>query len=63
MSKGGNSYFQLNAGGGGSDVATEILRQQENVAPTVSVPRGTIVSIVVDHPIDFSDAIKVSTIR
>jgi type IV secretion system protein VirB10 len=63
VSKGGNSYFQLNAGGGGSDVATEILRQQENVAPTVSVPRGTIVSIVVDHPIDFSDAIKVSTIR
>jgi type IV secretion system protein VirB10 len=63
VSKGGNSYFQLNSGGGGTDVATEILRQQENVAPTISVPPGTIVSIVVDHPIDFSDAIKVRAIR
>ena len=61
VSKGGDSYFNLNAGGGGTDVATEILRQQEQQAPTVSVSPGTIISIVVDHPIDFSDVLKIRT--
>jgi type IV secretion system protein VirB10 len=58
VSKGGNSYFSLNSGGG-SNVATEILRQQEQQQPTVTVEPGTEISIVVDHYVDFSDAIKV----
>jgi type IV secretion system protein VirB10 len=58
VSKGGNSYFSLNSGSA-TDVATEILRQQEQQPPTISVQPGTLVSLVVDHPIDFSDALKV----
>jgi type IV secretion system protein VirB10 len=58
---GGNSYFNLNAGGGGaSSVATEILRAQEDQKPTVTVQPGTLVSLVIDHPIDFSEALKVT---
>lgn len=61
VSKGGNSYLNLNTGGGASGIATQILQSQVNIPPTISVSPGTIVSIVVDHPIDFSDAIKVGT--
>jgi type IV secretion system protein VirB10 len=61
VSKGGNTYINLNTGSGASGVATQILQSQINIPPTISVVPGTIVSIVVDHPIDFSDAIKVRT--
>lgn len=53
----------LNLGGGGSGIggiANQILQSQINIPPTISVPPGAIVSIVVDHPIDFSDVIKVA---
>jgi type IV secretion system protein VirB10 len=63
VSKGGNQYFQINSGGGVSDIATEVLRSQIDIAPTITVPPGKIISIVVDHPIDFSDAIKVKAIN
>jgi len=59
VSKGGNAYFSLNTGSA-TDVATEILRQQEQQQPTISVQPGTLVSLVIDHPIDFSDALKVT---
>lgn len=60
VSQGGNSYLNLNTGGGASGVAEQILQSQVNIPPTISVSPGTIISIVVDHPIDFSDAIQVS---
>jgi type IV secretion system protein VirB10 len=63
VSKGGNSYLSFSSGGGGGvgDLSTEILRRQADIPPTIYVAPGTVVSVVVDHPIDFSDAIKVGT--
>jgi type IV secretion system protein VirB10 len=65
LTSGNQSNTNFNFGGGGSggieNLATEILRQQGNIPPTISVPPGTIVSIVVDHAIDFSDAMHVET--
>ena len=58
---GGNTYLNFNSGGGGvTEVATEIMRQQADQKPTVNVQPGTLVSLVIDHPIDFSDAVKVT---
>jgi type IV secretion system protein VirB10 len=61
-----NTNFNFGGGGGGGGggietLATEILRQQGVIPPTISVPPGAIVSIVVDHPIDFSEALHVET--
>src|SRR5208283_1628152 len=61
VSKQGQTALNLNSGGGVEGIAGQILQSQINIPPTISVPPGTIVSIVVDHPIDFSDAIKVTT--
>jgi type IV secretion system protein VirB10 len=61
LQHGGNSYLNLNAGGSGpTDIASEILRSQINIPPTITVEPGKIVTIVVRYPIDFSDAIKVT---
>lgn len=57
-----NTNFNFSGGGssGGIDsLAAEILRQQGSIPPTISVPPGAIVSIVIDHPIDFSEALRV----
>lgn len=60
-----NTNFNFGGGGGGSGgietLATEILRQQGVIPPTISVPPGAIVSIVVDHPISFAEALHVET--
>ena len=61
VSQGGNSYVNLNTGSGASGIAEQILQSQVNIPPTISVSPGTIISIVVDHPIDFSGALKVDT--
>jgi type IV secretion system protein VirB10 len=60
LSKQGQTSLNLNTGSGASGIANEILRSQITIPPTITVPPGTIVSVVIDHPIDFSDAIKVS---
>jgi type IV secretion system protein VirB10 len=61
LQHGGNSYLNLNAGGSGpTDIASEILRSQINIPPTITVAPGEMVTIVVRYPIDFSDAIKVT---
>jgi type IV secretory pathway VirB10-like protein len=65
LSKGGNQTLNIGStvgsGNGISSIAQEILRAQINIPPTITVSPGTIVSIVVDHPVSFEDAIKVST--
>lgn len=64
LSKGGsNTYLNLNSGGGTEELASEILRSQIGIPPTISVPPGTIVSIMIDKPIDFSDALRVEARR
>jgi type IV secretion system protein VirB10 len=56
-----NLNFGSTGGSSGmSGLAQQILQSQINIPPTISVPPGAIVSIVVDHPVDFSDAIKVA---
>jgi type IV secretion system protein VirB10 len=65
LTKGSQTNTNFNFGGGGGSnngiegLAMEILRQQGAIAPTISVPPGQVVQIVVDHTIDFSDALHV----
>lgn len=65
LTSGNQSNTNFNFSGGGSGgvetLATEILRQQGTIPPTISVPPGAIVSVVIDHPIDFSEALHVET--
>jgi type IV secretory pathway VirB10-like protein len=61
-----SSQTNLNIGGGGggsgiSSIAQRILQAQIDQPPTITLPPGTPVSIMVDHEIDFSDALKVTT--
>jgi type IV secretion system protein VirB10 len=64
LSRGNTTNLNFgSAGGGGTGITSlgqQILQSQINIPPTISVPPGSIVSIVVDHPVDFSDAIKVA---
>jgi type IV secretion system protein VirB10 len=63
LSRGNTTNLNFGSTGGGngiSGLAQQILQSQINIPPTISVPPGAIVSIVVDHPVDFSDAIKVA---
>jgi type IV secretion system protein VirB10 len=63
LSRGSTTNLNFGSTGGGSGISSlgqQILQSQINIPPTISVPPGAIVSIVVDHPVDFSDAIKVA---
>jgi type IV secretion system protein VirB10 len=59
LSKAGST--NLNISGGGASLAQEALRQSIDIPPTITVPPGAVIHIVVTKPIDFSDAIKVTT--
>jgi type IV secretion system protein VirB10 len=68
MSKGGNQYLNIGGGGGGggggvSSIANTILQHQIDIPPTIYIQPGTVVTIVIDHVIDFSHSMKVSTRR
>ncbi len=58
VSKGGNTYLQLNSGGGVGSLAQEILRQQENVKPIFSKNQGDTIAISINHPIDFNESYR-----
>lgn len=60
LSKSGSTTLNLNSGGTGT-LTSQILQNQVDQPPTITVPPGTIVSIVVTHPISFRDALKVTT--
>jgi type IV secretion system protein VirB10 len=65
----GNSQTNFNFGGGGgggsgsgvSSIANTILQHQIDIPPTIYVQPGAVITVVVDHIIDFSHAIKVTT--
>jgi type IV secretion system protein VirB10 len=65
LSQGGNQYINVGGGGGGgsgmSSIANTILQHQIDIPPTIYVQPGTVITVVVDHIIDFSHAIKVTT--
>jgi len=56
LSKAGTTNLNINSGST-SSLANEVLRHQIDIPPTITVPPGTVISIVVDHPIDFRDAL------
>lgn len=60
VSKSGNSTFNLNSSSSVSNLADQALQSSINIPPTISVPPGTQINIVVSQPIDFSDALKVT---
>lgn len=60
LSKPGQSSFNIGGGGNGvSGIASQILQDQIRIPDTISVPSGAQCSLIIDHPIDFSDAIRV----
>lgn len=63
LSKEGQSSINIggNAGGGIGGIASQILQSQIGIKDTISVKPGTIISIVVDHPVSFADALHVRT--
>ena len=61
VSKGGNSYINLNTGGGVGSLAQEVLRNTINIPPTITKYQGDEVYIWVLNPIDFSAAYKLTT--
>jgi type IV secretion system protein VirB10 len=61
LSKAGQSNINVGTGAGGlSSLASQILQQTINMPPTIYVQPGAQISIMVDHPVDFSDALRVS---
>jgi type IV secretion system protein VirB10 len=65
-SQGGNTYLSIGQGGGGSGiggVAQQILQSQINIAPTLSKNQGEMVAILLDQPIDFSNAYRIREAR
>jgi type IV secretory pathway VirB10-like protein len=44
-----------------SSLADQALQSSITIPPTISVPPGTPIAIVVAQPIDFSAALKVTT--
>jgi type IV secretion system protein VirB10 len=63
VSKGGNTYLQLNGGGGVGGLAQTILQSTINMPATFSKNQGEIVAIFLDQPIDFSDSYRIRETR
>ena len=61
VSKGGNTYLQLNSGSGVGGLAQQILQSTINIPPTFSKNQGELIAIFLDQPIDFSDSYKLRT--
>jgi type IV secretion system protein VirB10 len=63
LSRGNTTNLNFGSSGGGSGISSlgqQILQSQINIPPTISVAPGSLISIVVDHPVSFEDAIKVA---
>jgi type IV secretion system protein VirB10 len=59
-----NLNFGSGSGSGGIEgLATEIFHEQSQIRPTISVPPGTVIMLVIDHKISFADALNVEPIR
>lgn len=64
VSKGGNSYINLNGGGGGiGSLAQQILQAQINIPPTFTKNQGEMMALFLDQPIDFSASYRVHTVK
>jgi type IV secretion system protein VirB10 len=54
VSKGGNTYLSFGGGGGLQSLATEMLRSQINIPPTITVAEGSDIAVFVTQILDFS---------
>jgi type IV secretion system protein VirB10 len=54
LSNGGNTYLSFSSGGGVDNLASQILRKQIDIPPTITVNQGTQISVLVRKPLDFS---------
>jgi type IV secretion system protein VirB10 len=62
LSKSGQTNLNINGGGSGfAGLAQSILNKTINMPDTIYVQPGKQITIVTDHPIDFSDALHVTT--
>lgn len=63
VAKGGNTYLDLNTGGGIGGVAQQILQSQIDIPPTFSKHQGETIALFLDQPIDFSDSYRIRQVR
>jgi type IV secretion system protein VirB10 len=54
LSNGGNTYLSFSSGSGVDNLASQILRKQIDIPPTITVNQGTQISVLVRKPLDFS---------
>ena len=60
VSKGGNTYVNLNSGNGGTNsLAQSIFQDQANQPPTFSENQGEMIAIFLPEPVDFSDSYRI----
>lgn len=54
LSKGGNTYLSFNSGGEMSSVASQILRKQIDIPPTITKNAGEMIAVFVNRPLNFN---------
>jgi type IV secretion system protein VirB10 len=59
VSKGGNTYLNLNQGSGIGGLAQQILQAQINIPPTFTKHQGETIALFLDQPIDFSASYRI----
>ena len=62
VSRGGNTYVNLNSGGSGggtSGLAQSIFQDQANQPPTFTKEQGEMIAIFLPEPVDFSDSYRI----
>jgi type IV secretion system protein VirB10 len=63
VSKGGNTYLSFNSGGELSSVASQILRKQIDIPPTISKNAGELIAVFVNKPLNFSGCYELKDAR
>lgn len=54
LSAGGNTYLSFNGGGEMNGVASQILRKQIDIPPTITKNQGELIAVFINKPLDFS---------
>lgn len=54
LSKGGQTYLNFNSGGGLDSLASQILQKQIGIPPTITLQQGSMISVFLLKPLDFS---------
>jgi len=54
LSKGGNTYLSFSSGGDAGNLASQILRKQIDIPPTITKNQGDRIAVFITKPLDFS---------